>query len=239
MLSGLEPSFMCNASLSFPLGPPVYVCATLLWGQEGRVHCRVTGCWVCSPGPLSPASSLSEALHEIELLDLGQLAVWWCSWGFDTPGTPSGPPSTELTSLDTIALSQSVSAIGSHILLQQPWLLAWLTHYGNTHTDCQMVTGKNNKLSMQHCGCKLSPKCEKWNAILSFCKWGPTKKRMADKVLLIAACHHIIAVTLVLRRYTLPSIQLVTHKPEQQSSKNKLCIVANTSLLAVGTNNLI
>jgi len=29
-LSGLEPSFMCDASLSVSLGPPVYVCATLL-----------------------------------------------------------------------------------------------------------------------------------------------------------------------------------------------------------------
>jgi len=42
---------MCDASLSFfPLGTPVNVCATLLWGQEGRVHWRVTACWVCSPG---------------------------------------------------------------------------------------------------------------------------------------------------------------------------------------------
>jgi len=34
--------------------------------------------------------------------------------------------------------------------LQQPWLLAWSTHCATTHTDCQMVTGKKNKLSMQH-----------------------------------------------------------------------------------------
>jgi len=33
--------------------------------------------------------------------------------------------------------------------LQQPWLLAWSTH-ATTHTDCQMITGKKNKLSMQH-----------------------------------------------------------------------------------------
>ena len=62
---------------------------------------------------------------------------------------------------------------------------------------------------------------------------------MAVKVLLIAACHHIIAVTLVLCRYTLQCIQLVSHRPEQQSSKNKLSIITNTSLLAVGTNSLI
>jgi hypothetical protein len=65
---------MCDSSLSCLWGP-LYMCATLLWGQEGHVHCRVTGCWVCSPGPLSPASSSSEALDEIELLDSWHLAV--------------------------------------------------------------------------------------------------------------------------------------------------------------------
>jgi hypothetical protein len=30
MLSGLELSFVCDASLSFPLWPPVYVCAAPL-----------------------------------------------------------------------------------------------------------------------------------------------------------------------------------------------------------------
>jgi len=40
------------------------------------------------------------------------------------------------------------------------------------------------------------------------------KKRIADKVLLIAACHHIIAVTQVLRRYSLQTKQLVIHKPD-------------------------
>jgi len=62
---------------------------------------------------------------------------------------------------------------------------------------------------------------------------------MADKGLIIAACHHIIAVTLVLHRYTLQIKHLFTHKPDEQSRKNKLCIVATTSLLAVGTNSPI
>jgi len=62
---------------------------------------------------------------------------------------------------------------------------------------------------------------------------------MADKVLLIAACHHIIAVTQVLCRYTLQTKQLVIHKPDEKSNKDNLCIVATTSLLVVGTNNLI
>jgi len=38
---------------------------------------------------------------------------------------------------------------------------------------------------------------------------------MADKVLLIASCHHIIAVTQVLRIYTLQTKQLVIHKPDE------------------------
>ena len=160
-LSGLEPSFMCDASLSFPLGPPVCVCATLLWGQEWLVHCRVTGCWVCSPGPLSPASSSSEILDEIELLDSWQLAIWWYGWGFDTPGTPSGPPSTELMLLDTLALSLSVSTVSSHILLQQPWLLAWSTHCSNTHTPTvKWLMGRITSF-LCNTGCKLSPKSEK------------------------------------------------------------------------------
>jgi len=54
---------------------------------------------------------------------------------------------------------------------------------------------------------------------------------MTDKVLLIAACHHIIALTLVLCRYNLQTKQLVTHKPDEQSRKNKHCIVATISLL--------
>ena len=98
-LSGLELPLMCDASLLFyPLGPPVYVCATLLWGQQGRVNCRVTGYSVCSPGSLSPASPSTEALDKIELLDSWQLAVWQYGWGCDTPGTLSEPPSPELMS---------------------------------------------------------------------------------------------------------------------------------------------
>jgi len=38
---------------------------------------------------------------------------------------------------------------------------------------------------------------------------------MADKVLLIVACHHIIAVTQVLCRYTLQTKHLVIHKPDE------------------------
>ena len=62
---------------------------------------------------------------------------------------------------------------------------------------------------------------------------------MADKVLLLVACHHVIAVTQVLCRYALQTKQLVIHKLDEWHNKNKLCIVATPSLLVVGTNNLI
>ena len=73
--------------------PCISVCATLLWGQEGHVHCRVTGRWIFSPVPLSLASSSPEALDEIELLDSWLLDVWWYGSGCDNPGTFSQPPS--------------------------------------------------------------------------------------------------------------------------------------------------
>jgi hypothetical protein len=53
------------------------------------------------------------------------------------------------------------------------------------------------------------------------------------KGLIIAACHHIIAVTLALSIYTLQTKQLFTHKPDEQSRRNKIGIIAITSLLAV------
>jgi hypothetical protein len=59
------------------------------------------------------------------------------------------------------------------------------------------------------------------------------KRRIADTGLLIAACHHIIAEKIH------PLGSKVTHKPDEQCRKNKLCIIAFTSLLAVGTNSFI
>jgi hypothetical protein len=59
--------------------------------------------------------------------------------------------------------------------------------------------------------------------------------RKADKGLLTAACHHIFAVNPVLCIHTLQTEQLVTHRPDEQSRKNKLCIVATSSLLGEGT----
>jgi hypothetical protein len=51
-------------------------------------------------------------------------------------------------------------------------------------------------------------------------------KRLADKSLLLVACHHIIAVNLVPSIHTLLAKQLVIHIPDEQSRKNQLCIIA-------------
>jgi hypothetical protein len=56
---------------------------------------------------------------------------------------------------------------------------------------------------------------------------------MADNGLIIAASHHIIAVTLVLSIYTLQAEEPVIHEPNEKNRKNKLCIIATTPLLAV------
>jgi hypothetical protein len=52
-LNRVELSFMCCASLIFPLGPPLYVCITLFEEQQGSVHYEVAGCHgVCRCGGL-------------------------------------------------------------------------------------------------------------------------------------------------------------------------------------------
>ena len=145
--------------------PCMCVCATLVWGQDGHVHCRVTGCWVCSSGPLSAGSSSSEALDEIELLDLWQLDVWWYGWGCETPGILSQPPPTKLMSLDTLTSPLSVSTISSNIsldcsnhgLLLVPFITLPLT------LTVKCLFGRIR--SVCNTGCKLSPKSEKWNTI--------------------------------------------------------------------------
>ena len=62
---------------------------------------------------------------------------------------------------------------------------------------------------------------------------------MADKSLLTAACHHMIIVTLKLYIYTLKTKPLVIQNQMEQNIKNKVYIIATTSLLAVDTNSLI
>jgi hypothetical protein len=54
-------------------------------------------------------------------------------------------------------------------------------------------------------------------------------KKMADKSLLIAACHHSIAVNLVPSIYALQTKQLVIDTPDEQSRRNKLCIIATVA----------
>ena len=62
---------------------------------------------------------------------------------------------------------------------------------------------------------------------------------MADKCLLTTACHHMIIVTLKLYIYTLKTKPLVIQNQMEQNIKNKVYIIATTSLLAVDTNSLI
>ena len=197
---------MRDISLSFfPLGPPVYVYATLHWAQEGRVHCRVTGCWVCSPGPFSPSSSSSEALDwnwTAGLVTTGCLTVGLRLW------QPWHTFRTSLKGTDIAWHSHFITlSVNNQYRYftgpQQTWLLAWSIDYITTHTNCEMLTGKNNKLCMQQCGYKLSPKSEKWNTVSRALNGVLQMKRMADKGLLIAAWNHIIAVNLVLSSYTL------------------------------------
>jgi hypothetical protein len=64
-------------------------------------------------------------------------------------------------------------------------LASCLVHsYITTNTICVMLTEKNNKLSVQHCGCKPSLKSEKWSAISRVQNGALQSKRMADKVCL-------------------------------------------------------
>jgi hypothetical protein len=88
--------------------------------------------------------------------------------------------------------------------------------------------------SLCNTGCKFTRVSEKWSAISQALNGASQTRRMVDKGLLIAACNHTVTVTLVLQ--TRP---IIINKPDEQSRKNKFCIVATTSLLVVSTNSLI
>ena len=105
-LSGLELSFIWGASLFlFPLGPPVKVCTTHLWGPQGCVHC-----W---PDPLWKPS---ETLVDIELLDAWPLDVGQSGCRCDTPGLSwKSPSSSDVLSLEVAASSLSLSQTSSEI----------------------------------------------------------------------------------------------------------------------------
>jgi hypothetical protein len=182
----------------------VYMCVPLLWGQEGCVHFRVTG-WVCSPGPLSTASSWRQAV----LLRLLHACY------------------TFRTSLNWTDVAWHVRFITISVKNQfryftgpqQPRPLAWSTHYITTHTNCVMLTEKNNKLSMQHCGCKPSLKSEKWNTVCGAQNGALQSKRMADKSLLIAPCQHIIIKTSAV--YLHSPHQIISHTQVRWTEQEK------------------
>jgi hypothetical protein len=93
--------------------------------------------------------------------------------------------------------------------------------------------------------CKLGNKSEKFKAVSWALNGGHSNKKVADKGLLIAFCHHIIVVTLELCSCVLTHSRLnhysYTNTPNQHSRKNKASFTAlpQTSLLAVGTNSII
>jgi len=163
---------MCDASLSpFPLGTPVNVCATLLWGQEGHVHWRVTACWICSPGPLSTASSSSEALDEIELLGSWLLAVWWHGWGCDNPGTLS-----ELVSPRHYQYQQPVQIFRwASTTMASCFLNSLYYKEPLTPTVKCLLGGKISSLC--NTACKQSTKSKKRNAIYPALNGGSFKRK--------------------------------------------------------------
>jgi hypothetical protein len=133
-------------------------------------------------------------------------------------------------SLDTLSSSLSVSKIISDI---SPGCSNFGLLHGRFVMPPLKLTFKwllrRKTSSLCNAGSKLSPKSEKWNAILSSSKWGPSKERMEDKVLLIVACHHIAGTEVLCSLSRLNCWSFTSRWIEQQ--KNKLCFVATTSLL--------
>jgi len=161
MLTGLQPSFMCDASLSFfPLGPPVHVC----------------------PLPFESVHLAHSHQHPLFQRHWTKLKCWphdyWLFGGtievVTTLAHFQNIPQPNWCHL-TLASSLSVSTISSDIL-QGSSKHAWSSHFMPTlNTDYEMLNWKMQALyATQHCECKLRPKSEKWNAI-SCSKWGPSK----------------------------------------------------------------
>ena len=178
------------------------MCATLLWRQERGVHCRVTACWICLLGRLSLASSLSEALDKIKLLDFvttGCLVVWLRLW------QPWHIFSTSLNWTDDAWYSRfvTVSTISSDISQgcnNQDLLLRRLISCRHSRWLSNAELEETSSLCNTTLWLKLSPKFEKWD-IVSSSKWGPSKKRMADIDLFLVT-------TLSLSRFSLQTKQL-------------------------------
>jgi hypothetical protein len=104
----------------------------VLWGQEGHVHCRVIACWICSPGQLSSASSLSEALDEIDLLD-----SWQLLFGGTVEVVTYLAPIQNLNCTDIAGRSCLITVIVKNhfryfVWLQQMQPLEWSTHFTPT-----------------------------------------------------------------------------------------------------------
>ena len=149
----------------------------------------------------------------------GCLAVWLRLWH------PWHTSRTSLSGADITGLSHFVIiSVNNQFIYfswpQQPWPLAWSNQYTTNHTECEMLIGKNIKLSMQHCGSKCSMKSEKWNLIPGALNGSLRMKGWQIKsAYCFLSCHHIFAVSLVLCICTLQTKPLVIHKPDEESRK--------------------
>jgi hypothetical protein len=108
--------------------------SAVLWWQEWRVHCSVAACWFCSPGPLSSASSSSEALDEIVLLDTWQ-PLFGCMFNVVTYLAPIQNLSwTDITGHSRLIAIIVKNPFRYFVGLQQMQPLEWSTHFTPTHS---------------------------------------------------------------------------------------------------------
>jgi hypothetical protein len=132
-LTGHEPSFMCDTSSYFPLGPLVYVSTGLL---RARVAFPLQCYWLLN---LFNCPTVTATLFvrgsgrnwPAGLVTTGCLVVWLGLW---QPWHPFRN-STELMSLDTLTSSLSVSTANSYTALaySKHHLLLFNSFYANTH----------------------------------------------------------------------------------------------------------
>jgi hypothetical protein len=145
----------------------LYMSAGLLWGQEWHVHCSVTGCWICSPAPLSPPPSSSEPVDEINLQDWWQPAGCWYFWDCDSTGTHSETHiywHSVTISLHCRQCQQLIHIL--HLATANATSCLVELFYADNHRTVKCWLGRNS-LSMQHSALDLStaPNSEKWNTI--------------------------------------------------------------------------
>jgi hypothetical protein len=169
-------------------------------------------------------SSSSEAVDEIDLLDWWRLAVWWHGWDCDSPGTLSETQPNWRQHSIHILRWDTANAISCLLDL----------FYAITHRTMKYWLGRNS-LSVQRTAFDLNRAPWAENESHS----GSLIMPFRTKGLQLHVCLLQPVSTLSLSRYTLHTKQLVTHKLEELCRKNKLCIIAITTLMPVGSHSLI